>query len=422
MIKTLFSISALLASIALLLMGNSLQGTLLSLRAAREAFPTEVTGFVMAAYFAGFVLGSWFGPRLILAVGHIRVFAGLASVSSGVVLAHVLFISPITWGLMRVVTGFCFAGLYMVMESWLNDRADNTNRGQVLSLYQVTNFGAVALGPLLLNLGDPRSFELFLLVSILVSISLVPVTMIPSPAPRAPEMSGMSFLRLVEISPLGVAGAAMTGLAFGAFWAMGPVFGAEVGLDATGVSLLMSVGTLGSMAMQYPLGILSDRIDRRFVITGTSIAGAAAAVIVALVSGGSLWTLIVAIAAFGALGLPIYSLCMAHANDFAQPRDLIRLSSGLLLANGLGATAGPIIAAAIMGAFGPGGLFFYIAGMLVILAGYAVWRVTRRAALAPKERTHFAMVPPAGASAELDRRAPETHADEPETREPPPSG
>jgi MFS family permease len=408
--KTLISISALLASIALLLTGNSLQGTLLSLRAAREGFPTEVTGVVMAAYFAGFVAGSWFGPRLILAVGHVRVFAGLASVSSGVVLAHVLLISPVTWGLMRIVTGFCFAGLYMVMESWLNDRADNTNRGQVLSLYQVTNFGAVALGPLLLNLGDPRSFELFLLISILISFSLVPITMIPSPPPRAPEMSGMSFMRLVEISPLGVAGAAMTGLAFGAFWAMGPVFGADIGLDAAGVSLLMSVGTVGSLAMQYPLGLLSDRVDRRFVIAGTSLAGAGAAIIVALVSGTSLWSLIVTIAVFGALSLPIYSLCMAHANDFAQPRDLIRLSSGLLLANGLGATAGPILAATIMGMLGPGGLFFYMAAVLVILAGYAIWRVSRRAAPAPQERTHFAIVPPAGASSDLDRRVVESQS------------
>ena len=247
---TLISIGALLASIALLLAGNSLQGTLLSLRAAREGFPTEVTGLVMSAYFAGFVAGSWFGPRLILAVGHVRVFAGLASVSSGVVLAHVILISPITWGLLRIVTGFCFAGLYMVMESWLNDRADNTNRGQVLSLYMLTNFAAVAIGPLLLNLADPKSFELFLLISILGSFSLVPVTMIPSPAPRAPEMSGMSLLRLIEISPLGVAGAAMTGLAFGAFWAMAPVFGADIGLDAAGVSFIMSVGTLGSLIMQ----------------------------------------------------------------------------------------------------------------------------------------------------------------------------
>jgi MFS family permease len=410
--KTLISIAALLGSIALLLMGNSLQGSLLSLRAAREGFPTEVTGIVMAAYFAGFVAGSWFGPRLILAVGHIRVFAGLASISSGLVLAHVVFISPFTWGLLRIVTGFCFAGLYMVMESWLNDRADNTNRGQVLSLYMLTNFAAVAIGPLLLNLADPKSFELFLLISVLVSFSLVPVTMIPSPAPRAPEMSGMSFIRLVEISPLGVAGAAMTGLAFGSFWAMAPVFGADIGLDAAGISLIMSVGTLGSLAMQYPLGLLSDRVDRRFVIAGASLGGAVAAVIVALLVGAELWKLIAAIVAFGALGLPLYSLSMAHANDFAQPRDLIQLSSGLLLANGLGATAGPIIAAAIMGRLGPGGLFYYIAAVLIVFAAYAVWRITRRAAPAPEDRVHFAVVPPAGASPELDRRvAGTTHSE-----------
>jgi MFS family permease len=314
--------------------------------------------------------------------------------------------------LLRIVTGFCFAGLYMVMESWLNDRADNTNRGQVLSLYMLTNFAAVAIGPLLLNLADPKSFELFLLISVLVSFSLVPVTMIPSPAPRAPEMSGMSFIRLVEISPLGVAGAAMTGLAFGSFWAMAPVFGADIGLDAAGISLIMSVGTLGSLAMQYPLGLLSDRVDRRFVIAGASLGGAVAAVIVALLVGAELWKLIAAIVAFGALGLPLYSLSMAHANDFAQPRDLIQLSSGLLLANGLGATAGPIIAAAIMGRLGPGGLFYYIAAVLIVFAAYAVWRITRRAAPAPEDRVHFAVVPPAGASPELDRRvAGTTHSE-----------
>lgn len=399
------TVAALLVGVALLVLGNGLQGTLVAVRADAEGFGEQVTGLVMAAYFVGFVVGSVTVPRLIEQAGHIRVFAALASLASVATLSHVLKIDPWTWGGLRAVNGWCYAGLVMVAESWLNGSATQATRGRILSLYGIVMIGAWAVGQGLLTVADPDGFRLFLLVSILISLSLVPITLSRAQAPILPKALKLKLGRLYSVSPLGVVGCFASGLAMSAFWALGPVYARGMGLEDRGVALFMGVTMAGALVLQWPVGALSDRIDRRWVITGASLAAAAAAIALAAVPPNGVGRLLALGFLFGGLGIPIYSLCVAHANDYLEPEELVTATGGLLLLYGFGSMVGPVAAGALMER-GPGGVLFLWAGAVqAATAVFAIWRMRRRAPLTTVEREAFRAVPRTTAAVlELDPR------------------
>ena len=378
MLAAIASAWALLLGIALIMLGNGLQNTLLGVRATLEGFGTGTTGLVMTGYFAGFVVGSAVVPRLLANVGHIRVFAALASLASGAALLHTVFVAPASWFVFRVLTGFCFAGLYVVAESWINDAATNRTRGQMLSVYMIMVLGGTGSGQLLMNLYDPRGFELFVLVSVLVSFALIPITLSVGRAPafEAPESIGIRAL--FRASPLGVAGALLIGIAHSALYAMGPVFGTEIGLPVDRIALFIAMALFGGLALQWPVGWLSDRFDRRRVIVAVAWLAAVAAFAAGVAGIDSFVLLVGFTALLGGMSMPLYSLCGAHTNDHLAPRQIVAASATLVLVGGIGLTMGPLLAAALMRLGGPAGLFWLLAVVHACIGGYGLFRMVRR--------------------------------------------
>ena len=378
MFAAISSAWALLLGIALIMLGNGLQGTLLGVRATLEGFGTGITGLIMTGYFAGFLAGSAIVPRLLANVGHVRVFAALASLASGAALLHTIFISPGSWSLMRMVTGFSYAGLYVVAESWINDAATNKTRGQLLSVYMIIVLGGMGSGQFLMNLYDPGSFELFILVSVLVSIALVPITLsVGRPPPfETPESPGV--LVLFRASPLGVIGAFLVGIAHGTLFSMGPVYATLIGLEVDRLSFFMAAALFGGLALQWPIGWLSDRFDRRKVIVATAWIATGAAFGAGMVGTDSYVLLICLTALLGGMSLPLYSLCGAHINDHLTPRQMVSASAALVLISGVGLTLGPTTAAAAMHIAGPSGMFWLLTAVHGCAGAYGLYRMVRR--------------------------------------------
>jgi MFS family permease len=400
------TVSALLVGVAFLAMGFGLQNTLLAVRADAEGFSEQVTGLVMATYFAGFVAGTLTVPRLIERTGHIRVFAALASLASIATLSHALKIDPWTWAVLRALTGWCYAGLAMVAESWLNGSAVHETRGRILSVYGIVMLGAWVVAQALLTTADPDGFRLFLLVSILISLSLVPVTLSRVQAPVLPRALKLKMGRLYGASPLGVIGCVAAGLAMNAFWSMGPVYARSIGLDAGGVALFMGVTMAGALAFQWPVGVLSDRFDRRWVILGTCLVTGVTALVLAMMPVGADTARLGAGFLFGGLGSSLYSLCVAHTNDYLEPEELVTAASGLLLMFGFGSMIGPAVAGALMGRLDPSALFVWSALVMGGAAAFALWRMTRRAPIPSERREAYRDVPRTTPVAmELDPRA-----------------
>ena len=413
MLSAISSAWALLLGIALIMLGNGLQGTLLGLRATLEGFPTAVTGLVMTGYFAGFLLGSTITPKIVGRVGHIRVFAALASLASASALIYAIFIDPWVWGAMRLATGFSYAGLYVVAESWLNDRATNETRGKILSVYMIITLGGMAAGQLLLNLADPRGVELFVLISVLVSVALVPISLTAAPAPDFYAPRPVGLRQLYSISPLGVLGMFGTGLAQAIVFGMGAVYARGAGLSIAETSLFMGAILFGGVALQWPVGWLSDIMDRRRVITGVSFVAAVLAVVLAAIPDLPGGALLVLACLFGGMNLPMYSLCSAHTNDYLEPAQMVGASSSLVLVGGCGATLGPLAAAAMMAASGVDGFFWALAATHGAIGVFALYRMTRRAATPVGEQGAFVAMSPRGSpmAAALNPEAPEDAAD-----------
>jgi MFS family permease len=372
---------ALFLGIALIMLGNGLQGSLLGIRGAQEGFSTGVIGLVMSGYFAGFLLGSFATPRMVTSVGHIRVFAALASMASTAVLLHVVFVDPWAWTLMRVVTGFCYAGLYVVAESWLNDRATNQTRGQLLSFYMIILLGSMGGGQLLLNLSDPRGFQLFILSSILISLALVPILLHASPAPAFETRSSVGLLQLYRLSPLGVVASFGTGLAHAALFGMAAVYAEKIGLSVTSISLFVGMIFLGGIIFQWPLGRLSDRFDRRQVLTVVTLLAALTGVFAALWGTASPLTLFLTMIFFGGMCMPQYSLCIAHTNDHLTPDQMVAAAGTLYVYVGVGASLGPLSVATLMEAVGAEGYWIFLAGVEAAIGLFALYRMTRRQAV-----------------------------------------
>lgn len=368
---------ALFFGILLMMMGNGLQGTLLGIRAGLEGFPTSLTGLLMSGYFAGFLIGSYFTPRLVDRVGHIRVYAAFASLASIAVLLHLIFIDPFAWTLMRLITGFCFAGLYVTVESWLNDVSTNKTRGLLLSFYLFLTYGGVVIGQLLLNLADPRGVELFILSSILVSTALVPILLTVSPAPAIAARERLSFMEIYKISPLGVMGSVITGTIMGALFGFTAVFAQSQGLDVREISVLLAVTYIGGTLSQIPIGRISDGMDRRYVIAACSILAGIATLIAIILLDGPVTYLYISFTFIGVFILPLYSLMIAHANDHLKPSQMVAASSVLVMAGGIGAIFGPLLASSAMTAVGPAGFLWLLVMLVGLLLAYSMYRLSQ---------------------------------------------
>lgn len=394
MYGTLLGISALLLGVFAMNLGFGLQSSLLGVRAGIEGFPILVTGAIMAMYYLGYLGGTTLGPRLVTKVGHVRVFAAMASLASTVALLHAIFIDPITWVMLRIMTGFCIAGLLLVTESWLNHASTNSNRGSVLSIYMVVSLGSVAAGQLLLNVAPVEGQVLFILVSALISLSLLPIVLTTRSVPALTPKPRMRLHKLFSISPMGTVGCFGTGLIHGSFWGMGAVYAHYSGMDNQGISIFMACVVLGGMLSQWPVGYLSDHVDRRLVLLGLSVAVALASLILALLGDYlSHEALFVLGWIYGAAAFPLYSISIAHVNDLTNSEDFVPTSSALLLVYAMGAVIGPFAAGWAMDDFGPAGMFYYTAIVSIVLSAFALKRLHFGRAVAAAEKENFIAVP-----------------------------
>ena len=373
--EAVISVWPLFFGLGFLMLGNGLQGTLLSVRANGEGFAVVMTGLIMSMYYLGFLAGSVYAPRLVENVGHIRVFAALASLASATVLLHSVFVHPLAWLPVRAITGFSFAGLFVIIESWLNDRATNETRGKILSVYFIIMFAGLSLGQGLLNIASPMGMELFILTSVLVSCALVPISLSQRPAPdfHAPET--ISLRRLYIISPLALVGVFINGLTIASLFTITPVFADDQGLTLAQISLLMAAFIVGGVLLQVPLGWLSDNIDRRKVIIGVALASSLAGLLCAYTSGlEQRIAFFASMVLFGGLALSVYGLCISHANDHLDKRFMVAASASLLLVNASGACFGPVGVGFLLQIIGHQAFFPVIALFYISLAGFGLYR------------------------------------------------
>ncbi|MGB8364672.1 MAG: MFS transporter [Rhizomicrobium sp.] len=390
MASQLFSIGAILLSTAFLLMGNGLITTLTPVRAHLDGFSDLAIGAMGSSYYAGFVLGCVVVPKLLTRVGHSRTFAVAAALTAATVLIQPIFTQPLVWFAVRAAFGVCAAGVFMVIESWLNDRATNETRGRILSAYVVVNLGCLMLGQWMLTAASPRGYELFSLAAIVYILCVVPVGLTRLPQPEPQETPRLRVARLMQVSPVGMAGVTTVGLANAAVWTLAPVYAISLGFSTAGVALLMSAFILGGTLIQLPLGRLSDRLDRRWVIVAVCIAAAMGGIALALLGqrgATTPWLFFPLTLVFGAAMLPLYSLSIAHANDRIARTEFVEASATLLMVNALASVAGPTIAAMVTARAGLPSLFFYTATIHVAMAAFAVMRITTKPADSGRE--HF---------------------------------
>ena len=379
MFKVLAHSWPLLMGVMLLMVGNGIQGTLLGIRGNVEGFTTYQLSYVMSAYFVGFLFGSWAAPKMIRRVGHVRVFAALGSFISAILVIYPVFPDWMVWTGLRVLAGFCFSGIYITAESWINNTATNETRGQALSAYMIVQMLGIIASQVLINVPDPSGFALFIIPSVLVSLAFMPILLAPTPAPAFDSTRRLSFRALFRISPLGCAGMLLTGGVFSAMFGMASVWGAQKGLSVRDISIFVGALYVGGLVLQYPIGWLSDRMDRRMVIMGLS-ALASVTMLVAAIAPLPFSALIVVALLLGGITNPVYALLIAYTNDFLSREDMAAASAGLIFLNGFGAIFGPLITGWMMEKAGPSGFFLFIAILYVALTGYALWRMSRRAA------------------------------------------
>jgi len=389
--KVIRILAALLIAAFFLIAGNGLQGTLLAVRGNLEGFPLLMVGFLMSAYFAGFIGGCRIAPLMVKRVGHIRSFTALASIASAAALAYALAVYPAVWIGLRIITGFCMAGLYMIIESWINENATNERRGRILSVYRITDLVAATLGQALLAAADPTMFSLFAIVSILISLALVPVALTNSAQPRPIASARLDLEKLFRISPLAAVGCLCVGAANGAFWAVGAVYVQQLGYDVRTIAVFMTTAVIAGALSQWPLGLASDTVDRRIILVASLCAASGA--FLAAAGGTSSEMLLYGAFAFGFTAMPIFGLCVAHANDRAEPHEYVTLAASLLLLYGVGAVIGPVMAPLAMGAFGPHALFMHTAATYALLAIFGLFRVFLRDPAPRSNRETYVSVP-----------------------------
>lgn len=393
MLAVLRSSWALLLGILLLMIGNGLQGTLLGVRGNIEGFDPALLSYVISAYFIGFLGGSKMAPGLIRRVGHVRVFAAMASMISAAFILYAAAPNLIAWAFLRLMVGFCFSCVYVVAESWLNDASDNEHRGQALSLYVIVQMLGIVTAQGILSFGDPAGYGLFVLISVLVSISFAPILLSVSPAPVYQATKGMTLRELFNVSPLGFVGSFAIGAAFSALFGMSSVYGTEVGFTLDEIAIFVASIYVGGMILQYPIGWMSDRMDRRLLIVGVT-ATACAACLGAIAVGNSFYIGLGMAFLIGGMVNPLYSLLIAHANDYLDHEDMAAAAAGLVFVGGVGAIGGPVIVGQMMSILGAWAFYLYVLITMGSVSLYGIWRMTRRAATPVDETASYAAVSP----------------------------
>ncbi|MGP1355665.1 MFS transporter [Roseicyclus sp.] len=369
----------LFLGLTFLMLGNGLQGTLLGIRGAQEGFTTGQMSVVMSAYFVGFLFASRMAPAMIRRVGHVRVFAALGSCISAALILFPTITDPIAWTLLRMVLGFCFCGVYITVESWLNDASTNETRGRAMSLYLIVQMVGIIAAQALVNLPDPSGFVLFVIPSVLVSIAFAPILLNAGPAPVFQSTNRMKLIEIYRTSPLGCVSVFLLGGIFSAMFGMAAVFGTVAELSVREISIFVAVIYTGGLLCQYPIGWLSDRMDRRTLILALAAVGAVAAFVI-MPFTGVFGALLVTGFVLGGVVNPLYSLAIAYTNDYLQPEDMAAASAGLLFLNGIGAIGGPLLVGWMMSELGPGGFFAFMGGLLAAMALYSAYRMTQRPA------------------------------------------
>lgn len=415
MVRTLFAVSSLLLGIGVLLMGLALSSTSLGIRAVSEGFNDSVTGIVMACYFGGFILGSYLCPRLVRRVGPIRTFTALAAVAAASTFFHALLVYPLIWAVLRFIIGFCLVGLYMVLESWLNHIAPNDKRGRIFAVYMIITLGAHALGQFGVLFDPTAQMAAFGIAASFISLGLVPVALTRLPEPKPVEAPTLHFKILLFFSPLSVAGALAGGLATSSFWALGAVFAGRVGLEGMAIVMFMVITISGGVLLQWPIGRLSDHMDRRIILIAVSGLAAVVALFAGLLHSQSYEMLYIGCFLLGGLMFPIYSLSVAYMNDRVASHDMLEATRGILLVYGAGAFMGPIVAGLFMNFLGPTWLFYYIGIVLLGFFIYAIARLRVTDAVPQEDRTTFMPVTRTSQAAlEMDPRLDEEHEGHPE--------
>jgi MFS family permease len=368
---------ALFVGMFMLMVGNGLQGTLLGLRGEIEGFSTFSLSIVMSAYFLGFLFSSRFTPELIRRVGHVRVFAALGSMISAVLISYPVLVDPWAWAVGRVIIGFCFCGVYITAESWLNDAASNENRGKSLSLYMIVQMAGIVFAQWIVSQGDIAGYTLFIVPSILVSLAFAPVLLSARPMPAFETTKPMKIKELIAASPLACFGMFMLGGVFAAQFGMSAVYGSRVGLTVAEVSLFVSAIYISALVLQYPIGWLSDRMDRRILIIWLAMIGAAGSMIAFLLPG-SFALILVSGAIVGGTSNPLYALLIAYANDYLKSEDMASASGGLLFINGVGAITGPLTVGMMMDVIGNNGFWLFTGTLMFGVGAYGLYRMTQR--------------------------------------------
>jgi len=391
MIRSLAPVASLLLGVAILLTGQGLQSTLLPVRATLESFSTLSIGLMGGAYFLGFTIGCLRGVNLVQKLGHVRVFAAMAALASAAPLLHALWLDTWVWWVLRLTSGFCFAILYVVIESWLNEKSTNENRGTVFSAYVVISMTVIAVGQQMTLLYNPMEMALFAIASVLVSVAAMPVVLSTSETPHHADATRLNLRRLFIISRTAVLACLASGLANGSFWALAPVYTSGLSDKVAITAGFMTGAVIGGAAGQWPLGYWSDRVDRRIVIGALALISAVVGFILWLSYGNlpSLWLVVIS-GLWGALAFPMYSIAVAHANDHAEKGEFVMVSGGLLLMYGIGAIIGPFLAASAMTLFSNSILYLFTAIVHLFIFGFVLLRLGRRASVPVEQHLPFA--------------------------------
>ncbi|MGI9611052.1 MAG: MFS transporter [Acidimicrobiia bacterium] len=365
----------LFAALGLLMLGNGLLGTLLGIRSEIEGFATAATGVIMASYYAGFLLASRMIPRTLERVGHVRVFAALASMASASPLVHSVFVTPAVWSAMRFVFGFCMAGLYVVSESWLNQNATNETRGRLLSVYMVVMMGGLGVSQLFLGVAPPEGFRLFVLASLFVSLAVVPITLSQGKAPPFHAIEPLKASALWKLAPLGIVGGFGVGITNGALIGIGPVYATRVGFGTGEVALIMGAALAGSVLLQWPIGHMSDRTHRRQALLLVTGLAAGVAALGSFTDAPGITHLMVVMFLFGGLTFPMYSIALSHISDVVGPNSAVSASALYAFVGGIGAIVGPIAAALSLDSVGPTGFFIVMAATHALVGIFALYQI-----------------------------------------------
>lgn len=408
MLSIIWQVSSVLGGTALLMLGTSLLSILLPLSLSRSGFSTEIVGFVMSAYYGGLVLGAVYCMRIIARIGHIRAYACFAAITCASVLAHPMWVDPFFWIGLRLITGFCLAGLFAVLESWLNHSSANETRGRVLSIYLMTTYVSITGGQLLVNLWDAWQFMPYMVGGLVVSLSLVPVVMTHSEAPDISQSEHLSAKELFKISPLAVVGCVCSGLVLGGFYGMGAIYAKLIQFDQWGVSVFLSSMVVGGFLLQFPIGRISDKLDRRTVMAVCMLlaTGLCAAAVFVPRFSSEIWPMAIIAALCGGPFSVIYPLSTGQAYDYLPKERYVAAAGGLLLSYAVGATAGPIVVSFVMGHLGAPAFFGFFALICGLLCLFVVYRMRVRTALPADQQEVYRQVPAySPVAAELDPRA-----------------